>query len=98
MAYYKIYHIDDQGQIFRPPVEHEFKGDEVAIAEALKYLDRHGVEVWEGSRYVATFRRHESSCRAKWASEPTDAERSFADRQASLSTPANASLKANYRR
>jgi hypothetical protein len=65
MAYYKIYHIDDQGQIFRPPVEHECRGDEVAIAEALKYLDLHGVEVWEGSRYVATFKRQNSGCGAK---------------------------------
>jgi hypothetical protein len=65
MAYYKIYQIDDQGQIFRPPTEHECRGDEVAIAEALKYLDGHGVEVWEGRRYVATFSCQTSSCGAK---------------------------------
>ena len=62
MASYKIYQIDDRGHIFRPAIEFDCHGDDVAIAEARKYLDGHAVEVWEGGRHVATFNRRSTRC------------------------------------
>jgi hypothetical protein len=98
MAYYKIYQIDDQGQIFRPPIELDCRGDELAIAEASKYLDRCGVEVWEGSRYVATFSRQKEAAAQSGLLEPTDADLSFGDRYASLSAHGECAQKEKYRR
>jgi hypothetical protein len=52
MAYYKIYKIDEHGQIFGPPFEYDGVDDEAAAAEATKRAGAHGVEVWELDRQV----------------------------------------------
>jgi hypothetical protein len=53
---YRVYVLNDGGHIERPPHIVPCKDDQSAIAHAIKLVDSHEVEVWEGPRLVANIR------------------------------------------
>ena len=52
MTIYRIYVLEDDGHIRFPPEILQCEGDDVAIAEAARRLNRAVVEVWDGARRV----------------------------------------------
>ncbi len=50
MPTYRFYALSSGGE---PPVERTFFNDKVAMSWAFRMTDAGGVEVWQGSRFVA---------------------------------------------
>ena len=55
MAEYRAYILASNGRIMKP-VDLECDDDEAANEAAKQLIDGHDVELWQGSRKIATFR------------------------------------------
>jgi len=51
---YRAFCVDASGRIYRSHVL-DCETDEQAIAEARRFVDGHGVQLWDGSRKIADF-------------------------------------------
>lgn len=56
MPQYRIYQLNDEGHSFRLPLFGTWRDDQDAIANARMLLDSHNLEIWCGSRKVATIK------------------------------------------
>lgn len=57
MPAYRMYFLDAEGRVFRPPEILECADDQEAIEQAKKFVDGLDIEVWESSRVVAKIPR-----------------------------------------
>ena len=58
MSTYRIYFIDGNDRISRPPEVIECDNDDEATGKALGFVDGHDVEVWSLSRLVVRLPRN----------------------------------------
>jgi hypothetical protein len=56
MAEYRAYILTSDGRIMKP-VDLECDDDDVAKQAAKQLVDGHDVELWQGTRKIATFKR-----------------------------------------
>jgi hypothetical protein len=56
MKKYRFCQIAEDGKVVGPSVSRNYDSDEAAIARAKLTIDSYPIEVWEGSRLVATVR------------------------------------------
>jgi hypothetical protein len=54
LRHYRLYSIDPGGRIHRPPIEANFHTDAEATAYARSLLETERIEVWCGTRRVAS--------------------------------------------
>ena len=54
MQHYRLYFLDCSGQILSA-LDLQCENDEQAREQALQLVDRHGVELWQGERFVERF-------------------------------------------
>jgi hypothetical protein len=57
MPTYRVYFVDPEGHIHRPPRVMECTSDQEAAEEAKQFIDGQDIEVWQGERVVAKYPR-----------------------------------------
>ena len=59
MPTYRLYSIEEDAHIWRPPVVFDCADDKEAMNQARQYIDGKDLELWEGQRRVAVIPHQE---------------------------------------
>ena len=55
MRHYRVFLIDQGGHIAEPPIEIDCENDGEAVSTAKQLVDGKDIELWEESRFIASF-------------------------------------------